>query len=678
MSRDGEREFRVRPGRIRAKGDGARASSFVGQVLRAASKKGDGLPSSEPAGSVGRSAPSKCARIGRGQVAASMLSGRAARDRAAGGLTRRVVVKARIVKLAGMSTRGAGAHLRYLQRDGVTREGERGQLYGAIEDSADGDAFVERGRGDRHQFRFIVAPEDGAELTDLPAFTRDLMAGMERDLGTKLDWVAVDHFNTGHPHTHVVIRGREAGGGDLVIAQDYITEGLRHRAAELATLELGPQSELELGAKLAREVGQERFTRLDRMLVERAGEIGVADMRHDPAAPDHYESNRTLLVGRLQTLGRLGLTEEVRPSSWRLSPKLEETLTALGERGDIVKAMNRALRRHGLERGAEAYVVHDGRLDRPVTGRLIGKGLAGEGLDDRLHLVIDGVDGRTHYVEVAATAADEAKIGMVVEVGPERVGPRAADSTIARMAAEEGGVYRPGRHLAQAIADPAHADPQTFVQAHVRRLEALRRAGVVERLDADHWRLPGDFAERALAHDQRQPARSPSVRALSALELEKQITSDGATWLDRQLVGRDRVEAATTGYGTDVRRAIERRRDHLVAQGHARRASDGRIAFRSGLLDVLERQEVARVGRALAAERGLIHRPVQDGESVRGKLMGSAQLASGRFAMLDDGFGFSLVPWRPALEAHVGKEVAGALRGGNISWSFGRGKGLGI
>ena len=149
---------------------------------------------------------------------------------------RRVVVKARIVRLK-VTSRAADAHVRYLQRDGTTRDGERGRLYGADTDAADGKAFTERGREDRHQFRFIVAPEDGDRLSDLRSFTRDVMRQMEEDLGTRLDWVAVDHFNTGHPHSHVIVRGRDEQGKDLIIAQDYITDGVRLRAQERATLE---------------------------------------------------------------------------------------------------------------------------------------------------------------------------------------------------------------------------------------------------------------------------------------------------------------------------------------------------------------------------------------------------------------------------------------------------------
>ena len=117
--------------------------------------------------------------------------------------------------------------IRYLHRDVTTRDGERGRLYAAETDAADGDVFTKRGREDRHQFRFIVAPEDGDRLSDLRAFTRDVMRQMEEDLGTRLDWVAVDHFNTGHPHSHVVVRGRDDLGKDLIIAQDYITDASR-------------------------------------------------------------------------------------------------------------------------------------------------------------------------------------------------------------------------------------------------------------------------------------------------------------------------------------------------------------------------------------------------------------------------------------------------------------------
>src|SRR6266481_4975487 len=105
---------------------------------------------------------------------------------------RRVVVKARVVRHRGRAFRSAplSAHIAYLERDGVTRDGEKAHMFSAAEGRSDAAAFATRCHGDRHHFRFIVAPEDAAEMTDLKAFTRDLVTQMERDLGTRLDWVA--------------------------------------------------------------------------------------------------------------------------------------------------------------------------------------------------------------------------------------------------------------------------------------------------------------------------------------------------------------------------------------------------------------------------------------------------------------------------------------------------------
>jgi type IV secretory pathway VirD2 relaxase len=106
------------------------------------------------------------------------------------------VVKVRIAKLRAGNLAAPRAHLRYLQRDGVDQSGEPGKLYGSELDEIDGGAFADKCEGDRHQFRIIVSPDDGDRVADLKPFVRDLMQDMERDLETKLDWVAVDHHNT--------------------------------------------------------------------------------------------------------------------------------------------------------------------------------------------------------------------------------------------------------------------------------------------------------------------------------------------------------------------------------------------------------------------------------------------------------------------------------------------------
>lgn len=335
--------------------------------------------------------------------------------RAANGLIapggRRVIVKARYAVIKAGDLGSARAHLHYILRDGVTREGEAGQLYTASDDYADAAAFLQRSENDPHQFRFIIAPEDSDRIADLKPFIRDLVAQMEHDLDARLDWVAVDHFNTGHPHTHLVIRGRDRDGRELVMARDYIAYGVRARAQALVTLELGPETEIERLRKLTKEVDQERLTRLDRKIVGRAvdGILTVTAAHASDAQP------QSLLIGRLQTLGRLGLATELQPGVWRLDPALEPKLRALGERADTFKMMQRALREAGIERGAADLAVFErGTRKAPVIGKVAGMGMVDE-ITDRSWVVIDAFDGRVHYAELGRlTPSEVPSRGMIV------------------------------------------------------------------------------------------------------------------------------------------------------------------------------------------------------------------------------------------------------------------------
>ena len=682
MSRDDEDPFRPRPGRIRSDARGGAATkSFFSRVRKIARLHGAGPPGASAyaeSNGMGRArgkvGAGRGVRRGRGAafVRGRTLGERGWSHRQPG--ARRVMVKSRSVRAAGKNGRAA-AHLRYIQRDGTSRDGERGRLYSATQDRADGDAFLDRGKDDRHQFRIILSPEEGAELGDLSGFTRDLMSKLEGDLGTKLDWVAVNHFNTGHPHVHVIINGRDELGEDLVINGDYIAHGIRERASELVTLELGPVTEIEQQRKLAAEVDQDRFTRIDRALIAEAGDGGL-DLRHAPADPRGI-SDRALRLARLGKLEAMGLAAEEAPGRWQLSAKLEPTLREMGERGDIIKSMHKALQAEGLARDPASFWIHDGAPPTPIVGRVIDKHLSDE-LGENLTLIIDGIDGRTHRVPgVDPVGVEDVRIGSIVEIGSAGSGRRPADRAIAAMA--EDGVYRPSRHLEQARFDGRipGGDHDGFVDAHVRRLEALRRAGIVERIDADHWRLPQDFESRAAAYDADRN-RQLNIRMLSAFDLERQIEADGATWLDRRLVGRGPADLVAAGFGQEVQQAMDRRREHLIWQGDAIRHADGRIFYRRNLLATLEQRDVARVGAALAASRSLPFRPTGEGETVQGVFKETVQLSSGKFALVENINEFTLVPWRPVIESRIGREVMGVVQGGSVSWQFGRKLGLGL
>jgi type IV secretory pathway VirD2 relaxase len=604
-----------------------------------------------------------------------------------------VAVKARVVKLNPQRGGGRGrqfvsakavdAHLRYLQRDGVTKDGEKGRVYSASQDAEDGRAFVERGRGDRHQFRFIVSAEDAVELADLKAVTRDLMKQMEADLGSRLDWIAVDHHNTGHPHTHIIVRGSADDGKTLNIAGDYIAYGVRERASDVVTRELGRQTEQEVSRSLEREVDADRFTRLDRMLiVDQRSRNEFVDLRPDRDMLETLRRNRTLLIQRARKLERMGLAIEVETGRWSVSSQAEPVLRELGERGDIIKTMHRALDREGLAvaRSIAGYVLHREKLIEPIVGRVLDKGLAGDEMEERLRLVIDGVDGRVHHLEMEPARAEDVQRGMIVAIGASRAGPRASDRNILAIAGKEG-IYRPTKHLEQAVGtvNRLGGDAAAYVRSHVRRLEALRRAGHVERIDADQWRIPADLPERGQAYDLARDRTTGRLTVLSPAGPEQQVGHDGATWLDRELVARQRTVLADDGFGREVAAALDRRRRWLAGRGYATDVGDGRIRASRDMISRLEARDIERTGRALAAERGREWQPTLPGNHVAGTLVGATQLSSGRFAMIDDGLGFSLVPWRPALEHHVGRVVSGvALHGGDVNWSLGRSRGLGL
>ncbi|MBN9408184.1 DUF3363 domain-containing protein [Variovorax sp.] len=643
---DGGR-FRVRPGAPKD-----RQQSFVSKVLKQAGKASNvtGRKVGKPPGS----------RLGRGHVAAR-FTGQSLTPN-----SRRVTVKTRIVYLKQAGARSTLTHLRYIEREGVGRDGEPGQAYSQTSNEADLSAFEERGREDRHQFRFIVSPEDAPELEDLRTYTRHLMGKLEGDLGTRLDWVAVDHWNTDNPHTHVVLRGADATGKDLIISQDYITRGMRERAAALATEWMGPRTELEIQRTLLREVDQERWTSLDRTLQREA--VNGLNHTEQPARDARQRQQRVLLVGRLQRLQRMGLATETQPGVWAVHVEAEPTLRAMGERGDIVRTMQRAM--GGQQR--ELAVFEPGEAARPVIGRMAAKGLSDE-LYDKGYLVVDGIDGKAHYVALPARAElEHYSVGAVVEArGSGEV--RAADSTIAGLAVE--GVYRADHHrtVAQGQANPGR-DPGEVVDAHVRRLEALRRAGIVERLADGVWQVPTDLPERGRQYD-AQRLGGVTVELRSHLPIERQTRVIGATWLDQQLIGGG-SGIGDLGFGSQVRDALHKRADFLVEQGLAERRGQ-RVILARNLLSTLRNREIAAAAQDIAKDTGLAHRPVGDGERVSGVYRRSVQLASGRFAMLDDGLGFRLVPWKPVIEQRLGQPLSAVVRGGGVSWELGRQRGMG-
>ena len=584
MSRD-DNEFRVRPGRSRDSGaaSGRRSQKLAAQVQRAANKAGH--------------AGSRRAGLKRGSGSGKAARGRrtvAAMRRTPG--QRRVTVTARIARHKGAHYRAAplAKHIKYLERDGVSRDGRDASMFDAQTDRADRDAFAGRCEDDRHHFRFIVSPEDAGDMEDLRSFTRELMADAAKDLGTELDWVAVDHWNTDNPHIHVLVRGVASDGTDLVIDRGYISEGLRFRAEERVTLERGPRTELDIRTALEREVDAERWTSLDRQL-ERLGQdtAGLVDLR---PGGDADPEMRRLLLGRAAKLEQLGLAAREGPAVWALEPGAETTLRDLSLRNDIIKTMHNAVSRDGGRFDVSVLALHQAVPSEPVIGRLVERGLHDE-LTGSAYAIVDGVDGRTHHLRFKdMEMTGDAKAGSIVE------------------------------------------------------LRSWEDAKGDDRL---------------------------SLATRSDIPLEAQIKAPGATWLDRQLVARDPV-ATGNGFGREVRDALDARASHLETQGLARRQGQ-RVILAQDLVGTLKNQELTAVTQAIAARTGLEHKPSSAGDYVSGIYRERVTLSTGRFAMIDEGLGFQLVPWRPALDQHLGQHITGTMSpGGTVDWALGRGRGISL
>lgn len=603
-------------------------------------------------------------RIGRGAGVGRVLG---SSDRFAHARGRRVIVKARIVKLAGKGAAGAVAHLRYLQRDGTTRDGERGALYGP-DDSADGRAFLERGTGDRHQFRFIVAAEDGAEYDELKPLVRRMMTQAELDLGTKLDWVALDHFNTGHPHSHIIVRGTDERGADLIIAREYMTKGFRARATELVNLDLGPRTELEMLRAQTREITQERFTSIDQRLV-------AAIDANGRVSPAHHDSlEQAARAGRLQTLGRLGLATEERRGVWTLNAELEPTLKAMARRGDIIATMHHEMGKHQLSQNSADYAIFDPAQSnaKPIIGRVLTAGLSDE-LADRRYLILEGVDGQAHHIDVGELT-ELPRSPAIVRIVPTEVAVRPVDHTVADVAAANGGQYSVDLHLKH---DPTASE--TFAETHVRRLEAIRRwSGGVERAPDGSWTIAPDHIARVEAHERKLAEQKPiSIELLSSKAIDQLPAHNGVTWLDRELVADDPTKLER-GFGAEVRRALQLRQQWLIEEGLVQGGA-GKTRYPAEMLDTLQRRELVRVGAQLSAELGLSFADAKPGREVDGILTRAVQIGDSKFALIQKNKEFTLVPWRPVLDRHIGKQVSGIVReAGGISWTIGRSRGLAI
>ncbi len=594
--------------------------------------------------------------LGRGSATARQLEFQ--RGRIAAFRMRRVVVKFHISRAGRLAGNGSfRAHLHYIQRDGVERDGKGGELYGREGETPGASDFLERSENDRHQFRIIVSPEDGVALGDLREHTRALMTQMERDLGTRLDWVAVDHHNTGHSHTHIVVRGKDARGKDLIIAPDYLKSGLRQRASDLVTERLGPRRDLEIARARHSEVQRDRLTAIDRAMMRDVEGRALAISGTASSEADRFD--HSLRLQRLSHLERLGLATQMEDGRWQMAADWDRTLADMGRRNDVIATL---AHRFGKRDGVERLASFDPA--RPAGGKLVGTVLAAfpdDELRDRRSIVVEDFDGRQWLVDLGqAEPGSTPPEGAVVEVGSRKAKERSSDRVIADIADNTGGRYSERLH--------AEADPSStaaFRQAHVRRLEALRRAGVVERMQDGSWAIPNNFLEKAVAFEADR-AGSVSLKTLSWLTLEEQVTHRGVTWLDEGHGDKD---------GSRLRSVRQARiawlREHELLAPDAN-TLDAEARGR------LRQSEHAAVVARIAKQSGRQQVELQTGDTITGKYERAINLGSGRIAVVGNAKEFALVPWRPEIERHRGRELVAKRTAQGVSWTIGMSRQRGL
>ena len=661
---------------------------------------------------------------------------------------RRAIVKVRVVKLRNAKSSVSRGHLAYLQREGagVERteglEGSaeltptRGHLYGPEEGvEVDGRDFVARsqesfdGRGDPHQFRIMISPEDGAELArvngggtpNLKDTSRALMAQMEQDLGTRLDWVAVDHFDTAHPHTHIIARGVTHDGKGLNIAGEYISRGIRGRLEEEITRDLGWKAEREIKQEIKRDMNAMKITPIDHevaRVIDRS--TNIIDLRAGSAAstfPESSSMNRHVLIGRMRHLESVGLAEPVDAGRWRIQKGAYKVIQRVDQRSQLTAELAAAMKRANISRpmrlddGRESLWEDGNERSKPhrIIGRVISKSLGGdEGMEpdpkggSKVRFIVDGSDGYVRAIETGldTRAGEAAKVGSIVEIGPPRL--RKTDRNIRDIA--QGVDYQGNPNNGQVgVAeidmsarggwrDPSARQMAAHMRSHRLRLETLTKAGLVTVTSRSPngepltWQVPEGFDQKAIALDLQQ-GRASGVIVLSVQDLNTQLASPGATWLDRSQVSWSKgaiasISAPQSVLGKEIDVAFHKRRAWLIERGHAELRNHGQsdpsVSYKRGYVKALEADGFKDAAMQMEGQTNKAFVAAQTGRLIEGTVTKRLELTHGPHAMVETQRAFYLVPWQSVHVQTSGRRIQGrVLSGGGIDWEAGRTRGIG-
>lgn len=597
-----------------------KAPSFKRSVLAKASKSGSGRSNKGARGG----------HVNRGMRAQFVRKPKS--------FSRRVVIKSRVVKMNEYGRKAFQLHVKYIERDGVEKDGSRGELYGQ-ENGFSRDEFVREIEGEPHQFRFILSPEN-ADQVDLKKFTREFMEQVQKDLGREIEWAAVNHYNTDNPHTHLVVRGLGKKGQELRIDREYISHGMRHRAQEMMTRELGHRSELEVHQQLTKEITQDRYTSLDFKLSQME-QGGFINLSNKTSGFDHYVAQKRLQE-RLDHLRQLGLAEYDSFEVWRVEEEWQDKLKELGKVGDIIATMHR-----DIKGDSSRYKIYEQDQDNVVLGRVHQKGLADE-LYDRHYVIVEDLNHRFHYVDVGRNPDQfqSIKEGRIYEVKTKQESwVKPSDHHISKIAEKHGGQYSRELHLssiheAEFEVNDKLVKKEDFVDAILLRAERLESMGFIQRVDEDTWSIPKDMISELSKLDQEKPIRKLVTQQQSPLSINDQIAYRGRTWLDRFTQVDGLREFSNQGLGQEVKEAVRERQSFLKSI-----SVDPDDPQRARKLDSIEQNDLIKE----IEKAGVTYRKPVSGERLQGRLTKTQELGSGKvYAVIHDDVNkrFGLAPWR--------------------------------
>ncbi|RAN34832.1 hypothetical protein HY3_10060 [Hyphomonas pacifica] len=451
------------------------------------------------------------------------------------------------------------------------------------------------------------------------------------------------------------MRGKDQLGRDLIIARDYLTEGLRTRASAIVTDELGPRRDLEIARAQERDVTAGRLTRLDAR-IERLARDG--DLTRPYGMEKLSRFDRALIQRRLEHLRGMGLASARGDGAFALEEGWKERLQAIGREGDRIREIAAAFNTGDGLSGRVYDPAHE--QARTIVGRVVTDGPEDE-LRNRRYLILEALDGERWHVSLGETLPGAVPPKGSVVVLPSVGQPRASDRTIARIAALNCGMFSDALHEAF---DPASRPDYRL--AHIRRLEAMRRAGFVTRDSDGRFAIGADYLDKAARFE---AARTGGVRVevKSWLSVEAQIERRAPVWLDAV----DRESLTGKGFGRETASALSARRAFLEREGWL--GEDGQL--KSGMRDRLAAEELKSAADGIRGKGAFLK--LEDGMSISGVYERPVDLAQGRFALVTRSKEFTLVPWRPELERYRGAEISVKARAGGIDWSVGRARGIG-